>query len=162
MALTGGCFCGAIRYVCDGEPIAAYLCHCTDCQRASGGAFAACVLVAADALRIERGSPGWIETRSDSGNTVRREHCAECGSPLFSSARIRPDWRVIRMGSLDDPSGLDPELHIWVDSAQAWALPDDGRPRFSKGRDSPSRSPDPSSSNRQHTGPAGQEDRRED
>ena len=139
MALTGGCLCGAIRYTCEGDPIAGYLCHCSDCQHATGGPFAACLLVPADALRLVRGTPQGYECRSDSGNFVTREHCGDCGSPLFSNARMRPDWRVIRMGTLDDPGAVEPQLHIWVDSAQPWALPDDGHPRFSKGPGSPSR-----------------------
>jgi hypothetical protein len=139
MSLTGGCLCGAIRYSCDADPIAGYLCHCRDCQRASGGPFAACVLVPADALHIVQGTPRRYERRSDAGNPVIREHCGDCGTPLFSSSRVRPDWRVIRLGSLDDPGTVEPRLHIWVDSAQPWALPDDGQPRFSMGSGSPRR-----------------------
>jgi hypothetical protein len=131
--------CGAIRYACSADPIASYLCHCSDCQRASGGPFAACVLVPADSLRIEQGTPKQYRRQADSGNWITREYCGDCGSQLFSDSRVRPDWRVVRAGSLDDPSGLAPRLHIWVDSALPWALHDDGLPRLAQGTGSPPR-----------------------
>jgi len=133
MAMSGGCLCGAIRYRVEGDPIASYLCHCTDCQRATGGPYAACVLVPAEALHIDRGETQRFERAADSGNVVVRESCGDCGSLLFSNSPSRPQWRVLRAGSLDDRSGVAPELHIWADSALPWALPDDGQPRLSKG-----------------------------
>ena len=133
MDLSGNCLCGAIRFECDCDPIASYLCHCTDCQHATGGAFSACVLVPVAALRVTRGSPIRFERTADSGNSVVREFCGSCGSALFSNSPARPDWQVIRMGVLDDPSELRPMLHIWTDSALDWALHDDGVERLPKG-----------------------------
>lgn len=139
MTLTGGCLCGAIRFTVDADPIANYLCHCTDCQRASGGPYAACVLVPAEALRVEHGNPRRFERPAPSGNIVVRESCDECGSPLFSNSPSRPDWRVVRAGSFDDRRAVAPALHIWVDSALPWALPEDGKPRLAQGPGSESR-----------------------
>jgi hypothetical protein len=139
MALTGGCSCSAIRYTVDADPIANYLCHCTDCQRASGGPYAACVMVPAQALRIDRGEPRRYERLAESGNLVVLEFCGECGSTLFSNSPSRPEWRVLRAGCLDDRSSVAPNLHIWVDSALPWAIPDDGSPRLAQGPGSESR-----------------------
>lgn len=137
MDLSGGCLCGAIRFECRCDPVASYLCHCTDCQRATGGAFAACVLIPGEALHVVQGAPARYERTADSGNRVVREFCGACGSALFSSSPARPDWQVIRMGVLDHPEQTSPTLHIWTDSALAWALPADGAPRFPRGRPRP-------------------------
>jgi hypothetical protein len=131
--LSGHCLCGAVQFECHCEPIASYLCHCTDCQHSTGGAYAACVLVPKNELRVTRGRTAKFELAADSGNTVVREFCGECGSSLFSNSPSRPDWQVIRMGVLDHPHQTRPVLHIWTDSALAWALPDDAAPRLPKG-----------------------------
>jgi hypothetical protein len=132
MALSGACLCGAIRYESDADPIAAYLCHCTDCQHASGGPYTACTLVAKDALRIA-GEPARFEHPGGSGEIVCREFCSTCGSQLFSNSRTNPDWIALRSGTLDEPGAAKPTLHIWTCSALEWALPDDGAKRFAKG-----------------------------
>ena len=139
MSLAGGCLCGAIRYSVDADPIASYLCHCTDCQRATGGAYSACVLVPIESLRIEQGETLRFESRADSGNLVVRESCCTCGSPLFSNSPRNPEWRVVRAGSLDERNSVAPQLHIWVDSALPWAITNDGNPRFAQGPGSAAR-----------------------
>jgi hypothetical protein len=138
MDLSGGCFCGAIRYACDGDPIVSYFCHCRDCQRFMGGACAACVLVPSTLLRVIRGEPVRFESPGGSGATIVREFCGICESPLFSSSPARPDSRVIRAGSLDHADQIRPTLHIWADSALPWGLQEDGLPRLPQG---PPRSP---------------------
>ena len=133
MGLSGECLCGEIRYECSAEPIAAYLCHCHDCQRASGGPYAACTMVARDAFELISGKTVKFERPGDSGQLVIREFCGRCGSQLFSHSPARPDWIVIRSGTLDDSSPTAPMLHIWTASALGWALPDDGTPRHAQG-----------------------------
>jgi len=139
MPRTGGCLCGAIRYAIEGDPVAYYLCHCTDCQHASGGAYAACAMVREDDFRLLRGEPRRFERRADSGNIVVRAFCGDCGSQLFSIGPSRPGSRVVRVGTLDDTRRSEPQLHIWVDSALRWAIPPDDAPRYAKSPDSDSR-----------------------
>jgi len=139
MPRTGGCLCGAIRYAIEGEILACYLCHCTDCQRAHGGAFSACALVREDGFRLLEGTPRRYEHVAESGNTVVREFCGDCGSPLFSRGPTRAGQWVVRLGTLDDKSGTAPAVHIWCDSALDWALPDDGAPRHARGPRAPQR-----------------------
>ena len=134
MARTGGCLCGEVRYECSADPIAAYLCHCTDCRRASGGPYSACVLFPRSAVQVTQGKPARFEHPGGSGKLVAREFCARCGSQLFSNSRAREDWIVVRSGSLDDPGDTAPQLHIFCDSALDWALPEDGAQRFPQGR----------------------------
>jgi hypothetical protein len=118
--LSGSCACGAIRYECDAESLFSLNCHCRDCQRETGSAFAAILGVPAAAFRISRGSPGYFDVVADSGRTTRRAFCAACGSPLFGRPDSRPELVTIRAGSLDDPSGFRPERDIFTASAQPW------------------------------------------
>ncbi len=83
---TGGCACGAIRYEGSAAPIAELNCHCRDCQRSSGTGFSTVAIVPTDSLRLLQGTPKQHLTTADSGALVRREFCAECGTPLFAAA----------------------------------------------------------------------------
>jgi hypothetical protein len=95
---TGGCMCGEIRYECSAEPIAMGLCHCRDCQRATGSAFAAALMVPRSTVTIT-GDVKYYEVIGDSGNPIRRGFCANCGSRLFGS-RANADFLSIQAGSL--------------------------------------------------------------
>jgi hypothetical protein len=119
--LTGGCACGAIRYVCTAAPLLALKCHCRACQRASGTAYAAILRVPAAAFTVTQGAPSFFTVAGDSGNRVSRGFCPACGSPLFSRLSGGLAEVVgIRVGSLDDPSQYQPSLEMFVASAQPW------------------------------------------
>ena len=106
--MTGGCLCGAVRYECTGEPVFALLCHCRDCQRQSGSAYAAAVRVPAATFRVTHGEPKLYVKTADSGNQVTRAFCPECGCILFLQVSARPDLVGIRVGMLDDSSWFLP------------------------------------------------------
>src|SRR5262245_22856342 len=118
--LTGGCACGAIRYVCTAAPLLALNCHCRDCQRASGTAFAAILRVPAAAFTVTKGEPRFYTVTGDSGNTVSRGFCSACGSQLFSRLSGMSEVVGVRVGSLDDPSGYRPTMEMFVAGAQPW------------------------------------------
>ncbi|PLK50774.1 aldehyde-activating protein [Uliginosibacterium sp. TH139] len=120
VVLTGGCACGAIRYECEAKPVVMLNCHCRDCQRSSGGAFAPLVVVQADHFCLRQGVPKYFVSVADSGNTVRRGFCAECGSPLFMSSAALPGYIALKAGSLDDPTLFRPAADLWTHSAQCW------------------------------------------
>lgn len=117
--ITGRCLCGKIRYEADGEPFIAVRCHCRDCQYASGGEPTAALSVARSALRV-LGEPRVFESKADSGVTVCRSFCVNCGTPLFSGSERNPEFIAIQLGSHDDPSKFAPAGHIWTSSAQPW------------------------------------------
>jgi len=127
---TGGCLCGAVRYQSEGEPLFSLLCHCRDCQRASGTAFVAAMRVPADGFRITRGAPRRYSSRSDAGNAVSRYFCGDCGSPLYIQVASRPDIVGLRVGTLDDPSEFRPEANIFIKSAQPWDRLDPALPQY--------------------------------
>jgi hypothetical protein len=116
---TGGCACGAVRYACSEGPMMAFNCHCRDCQRFAGSAYASGMIVAARALAFTQGSPKYHTTTAVSGNTARRGFCAECGSPLVATQADYPTF-VLYAASLDDPSWHRPAMDVWTSSAQPW------------------------------------------
>ncbi len=128
-SFSGGCACGAIRYECSADPIMSANCHCRDCQRESGGAFAAVVVVPKAAFKITKGEPKHYDVKTYSGSTISRGFCPECGSPLFAKPGSIPDVVGIRAGSLDDPSWFKPAMDIYTASAQPW---DHMNPELSK------------------------------
>ena len=117
---SGGCACGAIRYTCSAQPLYMGNCHCRDCQRATGTAYFAAVVVRETDFSLLSGEPGWYEKPADKGHIMRRAFCSACGSPVFLINGARLDFRALYAGSLDDPSWYKPSRDIYVASAQPW------------------------------------------
>lgn len=118
----GGCQCGAIRYAVDGPPTLVFACHCTACQRRSGSAFVVSLIVPDRAFRLTRGRLKPQDRTADSGATLTHWFCADCGTPVLGAARgTAPDlYQTVRLGTLDDVSGIRPTVHVWTGSAQDW------------------------------------------
>ena len=100
---TGGCVCGAVRYECPVEPVMTANCHCRDCQKASGGAYVPALAVPRNAVTIT-GDVKYFDVKGDSGNIVSRGFCPICGARLFGKPAVMPDFLVVMVGTLDDPS----------------------------------------------------------
>ncbi len=127
LPLTGGCLCGTVRYEISAKPLALYACHCTNCQRQSGSAFALNMPVAADAFRIVRGEPKAWRRVAPSGAETNSWYCGNCACRIHGTRPTRPESVIVRAGSLDDTSWLPPAAHMFVRSAQSWVgLPRDG------------------------------------
>lgn len=132
--VEGRCLCGAVNYSCDAEPLFAAVCHCRDCQRSTGSAFAVVVGVQEAALSLHGDEPGISRTvGEDHGKQVRRLFCRECGSQLFTDSDALPDVLLVKAGTLDDPSWVQPQLEVWGRSAQPWVGKADGRRRLPRG-----------------------------
>ena len=128
---TGGCRCGAIRYECSAEPVMAGNCHCRDCQQVSGSAFTANIAVPKDALTIT-GKVKYYVAKADSGNTVSHGFCPNCGAPVLGHSSGMSDLRMLRAGSLDDPSWYRAGMDIYTASAQPWGYLNPDLPQFPK------------------------------
>ena len=116
---SGRCLCGAVSYHFSGEPIAARVCWCKDCQHiASNGTVNA--IVNTDSLTIN-GELSEFTSVAASGNQIRRRFCPACGSHLFANSSARPQFTVVRIGTLDEPSSISPTMNIWIQSAPTWA-----------------------------------------
>ena len=118
--LIDGCDCGAIRYESTGEPLFSINCHCRDCQRETGGAYAPIVGVPATGFKLLQGTPRYFEVTADSESKTSRAFCAECDSPLFGRPESRTDILTIRVGCLDQPSSFQPTQDIFTARAQPW------------------------------------------
>ena len=123
---TGGCQCGRIRYAVTGEPRLLVVCHCTDCQRQSGSAFGMSLVVAVADFRVLEGEPRSFELRSEAGRGKRGVFCPDCGTRLYHETEFRKGSVSVKAGTLDDTSGLRPDMHIWTDSRQPWVSIPDG------------------------------------
>lgn len=130
---TGGCLCGAVRFELSAEPIFQFACHCTDCQKASGGAPALGIAVPEPALTMTKGAARDYSVKGESGNEVRRSFCETCGSPLFSRPAAMPGMVIIKIGALDDPSGFKPQVDLYMASARPWHAPHEGAAPFQRG-----------------------------
>ena len=117
--LSGGCACGAIRYECDADPIIMMNCHCRDCQKASGSAYAAIVVVPKAAVQI-RGELRYHKVVGQSGKATGRGFCPNCGSQITIKSERRPEFLGLQAGSLDDPSTYHPMMDVFTSSSQPW------------------------------------------
>src|SRR5687768_7379087 len=122
--LTGGCQCGAVRYRLHMQPKKVHFCHCRMCQKAVGGAFALLAPVKKDQMSWTRGAPSFFQ----SSTLAERGFCKSCGTPL-SFAYTDSEWICVTIGSLDDPSRAQPEIHYGVESMVPWLELADDLPR---------------------------------
>jgi predicted enzyme related to lactoylglutathione lyase len=129
--LTGGCLCGAVRFGVRGDLGTIVHCHCTDCRKAQGGAFATNAPVAAEAFVITSGA-GFV-SRFESSPGKFRCFCSRCGSPVYSFRDSMPGAVRIRLGTLDADPGGRPVLHSWVGEKAPWLEITDELPRFRTG-----------------------------
>ena len=109
LPITGGCICKSIRYECSVVPLGMGNCHCRDCQYSSGTGYSSIFAVPTSAVTIT-GNPKYYESISDTGVTVRRGFCPECGNPLFAGNDANKEFIVIKAATLDDPSWFKPTV----------------------------------------------------
>ena len=112
--ITGGCLCGAIRYEVNGEPVRAANCHCDDCRRATGSSFGTNVFFKEDDVKIVKGTPKRFQHPADSGNTMTKMFCDNCGSQVFGTTSGRPGVMGVRVGSMDDASSVKPTMNVYA------------------------------------------------
>lgn len=130
--MEGGCYCGAVRYRIDGEPMMKGECYCRECQYATGGNSLFVMIVPADGFEITKGEVRGY-SRPDLDGSVTREFCAECGTQLFTRAPSLPNGVIVKVGSLDDPAAFGgPAMAIHADDAQPFHRLPDHIPVFQK------------------------------
>ena len=125
MKVTGGCYCGAVRYEIDGDPQASLQCHCRECQYISGGFPAALMLFSLESFRLTSGQMKQYR-RSDLERPVTRHFCKICGTGVASETPNRPGSIVIKAGTFDDPSIFKPAVAIYTCDKQDYHyIPED-------------------------------------
>jgi hypothetical protein len=119
--ITGRCLCGAVTYSADAEPMVQAVCHCTDCQRQTGGPYSVIVGVPRAALDVQGDTlSSYATVGEDHGGETERSFCTNCGAPVFSIAAVMPEVAFLKAGSLDDASWVQPQVEAWTRSAQPW------------------------------------------
>jgi hypothetical protein len=129
--MTGGCLCGRVRYTVTGVPAFSGICHCRNCQRYTGSAFETLMAFPAEAVSLQ----GELKTYADigdSGQTLHRRFCPNCGSGVVAEPDILPGMMVVLAGTLDDPAMFKPTMDLYWSRAQAWVQAGGERTRFPK------------------------------
>jgi hypothetical protein len=129
--MEGGCLCGRVRYTADADPAFVGVCHCIDCQKFSGTAFATVVGLPAPALKVT-GTLKTFTKPGTSGKPIHRRFCPDCGSGIMDEADALPGIAMVYAGTLDDPSWVKPVSEIYCDSAQPWVHLGGEMKRFAK------------------------------
>jgi hypothetical protein len=119
----GGCTCGHVRYRMSGKPLIVHCCHCRWCQRETGAAFALNAMIEAERVSLLSGAVAVVATPSESGKGQKISRCPICQVALWSNYAGAGDTvRFVRVGTLDDPDTLPPDIHIFTQSKQPWVV----------------------------------------
>jgi len=133
MELAGGCTCRAVRYRMTTAPIIVHCCHCRWCQRETGASFALNAVIEADRVVVDSGKPELVVTPSASGKGQKILRCPTCKVAVWSHyAGGGEAFSFIRIGTLDEPDRLPPDLHIFTASKQPWVTLPDGARAFAE------------------------------
>ena len=135
--LTGSCLCGAIRYSVSAPISELRVCHCTNCQKGSGTGGSVNAPLASSAFRLTQGTPKRHTGKADSGRTLHRYFCGDCGSPIYSQREAMPEMIALRVGTLDNPGPMKITAHIWTRSARPWSHIDPAAKQFPGQPDAP-------------------------
>jgi len=111
---SGKCLCGNVSYQCHSEPKAVFNCHCEDCRRATGSVFGTNLFVPEAKVEIS-GEVSSYSHISDSGSTMTKRFCPNCGSLLFGSNSAKPNVVSIRAGSVDQLALIKPQINLFMD-----------------------------------------------
>ncbi len=127
----GGCSCGEIRYRLKDRPLFVNCCHCTWCQRQSGSAFAVNAMIETDRIERLKGEPEGVDVPTPSGATQTIMRCPTCRVAVWSHyAGAGHRLAFVRVGSLDDSSLIEPDVHIYTTTKQPWVTLPDDKPAF--------------------------------
>jgi hypothetical protein len=125
----GGCACGALRYRLASEPMFVHCCHCLNCQRQTGSAFVINLLIERERVEVLAGTPQAVDAPRDDGSVQRIFRCPDCQVAIFSEYS-RPKVLFVRGGTLDDPTDVTPDVHIFTRSKVRWVTIPPGTPAF--------------------------------
>ena len=112
----GRCQCGGIRFAVPRQPLALFVCHCTECRKQSSSAFGISFTVARSALRLLQGEPRYWARPTASGHTLECAFCPDCGTRLWHQSTGHRTTVNVKGGSLDEPVDLGEAVHLWTAS----------------------------------------------
>ena len=117
--LTGSCACGSIQIECHGNPVFFFLCHCVDCRKATGSAYAPNIWFSRDTVSITNEPAAHIE-KGMSGQETRHEFCPKCGTQIGMCTDMAAGLRAFRASVFNDLKGLQPVANIWISTRLPW------------------------------------------
>jgi hypothetical protein len=120
VSFFGGCFCGAVRYRITDRPMFINCCHCRDCQKQTGGAFAVNGLIERDRVEVTAGEPMPHLMKTDSGRPHIIYRCDACNAAVWSDYGDRKSLVFLRVSTLDDATSFPPDAHIFTRSKLPW------------------------------------------
>ena len=127
--VEGGCTCRALRYRIASRPLFVHCCHCRWCQRETGASFALNAMIEADRVVLLQGEPELVITPSNSGKGQKISRCPHCRIAVWSNYAGAGDAvRFVRVGTLDQPDRMPPDIHIFTASKQPWVVIPHGMP----------------------------------
>ena len=131
---TGGCLCGAIRYEVDGELLRTLNCHCDDCRKTTGASFGTAVFINEDDLKLVQGTPKTFEHENETGQTLTKRFCENCGTHLFARSSRAGKMVHIKVGTIDDAGFVRPEMDLFVSSKMPFVPLSDETEHHDQGR----------------------------
>jgi hypothetical protein len=129
-AMDGGCACGRIRYRLRSAPLFVHCCHCRDCQRQTGSAFVLNALIETDRVEVLSGQTALFGAPTDSGKPHDIARCPHCATAVWSHYGGLKLLTFVRVGTLDEPARLPPDVHIYTRSKLPWVALPPGVPAF--------------------------------
>ena len=127
---AGGCACGAVRYRMESAPMFVHCCHCRDCQRQTGSAFVLNALIETARVAVPSGELAAHLMPTESGRPHTIFRCTTCGTAVWSEYGGAKPLRFVRVGTLDDPTALQPDVHIYTRSKLPWVVLPERVPAF--------------------------------
>jgi hypothetical protein len=136
LALEGGCACGRLRYRLTSNPMFVHCCHCRECQRQTGSAFVLNAVIETDRVEKLSGETEAVPVPTDSGRPHIIHRCKSCKVAIWSQYGGFLPLSFVRVGTLDDPSSLPPDIHIYTRTKLPWVALPAGVPAFEADYDS--------------------------
>tara|TARA_R110000823_G_scaffold17616_5_gene55348 strand:+ start:274 stop:681 length:408 start_codon:yes stop_codon:yes gene_type:complete len=132
MSITGGCYCGALRYEAEGDPIMKAQCHCRECQYFTGGQPNDFMAMPEAGFKYTKGTPKRF-TKPDFTGAVTREFCPDCGVQIMTRSQALKGAVILKVGAMDDPSQFgQPQMLMQTADAQSFHHIPDGIPSFER------------------------------
>jgi hypothetical protein len=128
LQITGGCFCGALRFEVSAAPVLVEFCHCETCRKATGAPMMAWAGVPCDGFEWTEGEPAGFASSAG----VTRSFCGRCGTSLTHFSERFDTEIYVSLAALDDPEALPPEVHIWTSDSLTWCKAADSLPRYKR------------------------------
>lgn len=128
---NGGCRCGAVTLTINARPKMMVQCHCLDCQKSTGTGHTSNAYFSEQDVEIRGDAKGHTVT-TDSGNTMTRYFCAECGGRMYGRNSERPGLLSVQVGCLEDHSWFSPQAVLYASRQHDWDITADSVPHFNE------------------------------